>query len=111
MPQEGWFKKKSFAGRMSGAQATAVPEGVATKCARCGQILFTKDFEKNLKVCPHCGFHHKLTAEERIEYTVEPGSFSPLFDSVGSVDPLRFPEYSSKLEKSASATGLADGFR
>lgn len=81
MPQDGWFRRKSlFAQTPAGSQATPVPEGVATKCARCGQILFTKDFEKNLKVCPHCGFHHRLSAEERIIYTVEPDSFVPLFD-------------------------------
>jgi len=47
MPQEGWFRRKSLFGHApAGTQASPVPEGVATKCARCGQILFTKDFEK-----------------------------------------------------------------
>jgi len=112
MPQEGWFRRKSLFGHSpAGSQASPVPEGVATKCARCSQILFTKDFEKNLKVCPHCGFHHKVSAEERIQYTVEPNSFVPLFDDLRSLDPLNFPEYQAKLKKGIAATGLQDGFR
>lgn len=112
MPQEGWFRRKSLIGHNTvTAQANPVPEGVATKCARCSQILFTKDFEKNLKVCTHCGFHHKLTAEERISYTVEAGSFSPLYDGLRSLDPLHFPDYAAKIKKGSEATGLLDGFR
>ena len=64
MPPDGWFRRKSkFAPTPAAHTVAQVPDGVATKCARCGEILFTKDFEKNLKVCPSCGFHHKLTAE------------------------------------------------
>ena len=112
MPQDGWFRRKSLFGHTpTGSQASSVPEGVATKCARCGQILFTKDFEKNLKVCPHCGFHHKLSAEERINFTVEPNTFVPFFDEIASLDPLHFPEYQAKLKKGIAQTGLLDGFR
>ena len=110
MPPDGWFRRKSkFAPAPAAQSAAQVPEGVATKCARCGEILFTKDFEKNLKVCPACGFHHKLTAEERIAYTADEGSWSELAAGLRSTDPLQFEEYPGKLAKSVQATGLADG--
>jgi len=110
MPPDGWFRRKSkFPPAPAAHSAAQVPEGVATKCARCGEILFTKDFEKNLKVCPSCGFHHKLTAEERIAFTADDGSFQELFANLQSVDPLNFAEYQAKLEKSVKLTGLADG--
>lgn len=110
MPPEGWFRRKSKFPQAPATQSAAqVPEGVAIKCARCGQILFTKDFEKNLKVCPHCGFHHKMTAWERIEATVDEGSWSELAAGLRSTDPLGFKDYAAKLEKGVATTGLADG--
>ncbi|MDQ2799690.1 MAG: acetyl-CoA carboxylase, carboxyltransferase subunit beta [Armatimonadota bacterium] len=110
MPPDGWFRRKSkFAPAPAAHSAAQVPEGVATKCARCGEIIFTKDFEKNLKVCSVCGFHHKLTAEERIAYTADEGSWSELAANLRSTDPLHFEEYPGKLAKSIKTTGLADG--
>ena len=111
MPPDGWFRRKSKFAPAPAAQIVAqVPDGVAVKCAQCSEIVFTKDFEKNLKVCPHCGSHHRLTAEERITYTVDEGSWSELFANLRSVDPLHFKEYDSKLAKSVQVTGLGDGF-
>jgi acetyl-CoA carboxylase carboxyl transferase subunit beta len=110
MPPDGWFRKKSKFPHLAAAHGAAqIPEGVATKCARCGQILFTKDFEKNLKVCPHCGFHHKLTAAERIAYTVDDGTWREFAQHLRSVDTLHFKDYAAKLEKLQSETGLTDG--
>jgi acetyl-CoA carboxylase carboxyl transferase subunit beta len=110
MPPDGWFRKKpKFPHLPASSSAAQVPDGVATKCARCGQILFTKDFEKNLKVCPHCGFHHKLTASERIAYTVDEGSWREFAQNLRSVDSLHFKDYASKLEKAQLTTGLTDG--
>ena len=111
MPPDGWFRRKpKFPQAPATEGAAAVPEGVATKCARCGQILFTKDFEKNLKVCPHCGFHHKLTAAERVAYTVDEGSWEPLYEGLRSSDPLHFPDYPAKLAKAVKTTGEQDSF-
>ncbi len=48
---------------------------LAVKCPKCREILYGRDWEKNLKVCSRCGYHFKLTAYERIELLVDPGSF------------------------------------
>ena len=110
MPPDGWFRRKSKFAPAPAAQTVAqVPDGVAIKCAQCGEIVFTKDFEKNFKVCPHCGSHHKLTAEERIAYTVDEGSWQEMSANLRSTDPLHFKEYDSKLAKSVQVTGLGDG--
>lgn len=63
---------------------------VAVKCQKCKEILYGRDWEKNLKVCPRCNFHFKLTAYERIELLVDPGSFVELDADIISVDPLNF---------------------
>ena len=110
MPPEGLFGKFKF--RSAAAQsAAAVPDGVAVKCAQCGQIIFAKDFERSLKVCSHCGFHHRLTAAERIQYTSDEGSWQPLFETLRSGDPLHFPDYPAKLDKAIKATGFNDSFQ
>ncbi|MEI6430603.1 MAG: acetyl-CoA carboxylase carboxyltransferase subunit beta [bacterium] len=88
----------------------AVPEGTFTKCAKCGAILFTKDFERDLKVCAKCGHHHRLTADERIAWTVDEGSFVEFGNDITALDPLGFPEYSRKLELGRSdPNGRNDG--
>lgn len=110
MPPDGWFRKKSKFPHLPASQSVAqVPEGVFTKCARCGQSIFTKDFEKNLKVCTHCGFHHKLTAAERITYTVDQGTWCEFARNLRSTDSLHFKDYAAKLEKLTTDTGLTDG--
>ena len=115
MPPEGWtdrFRRKSKFQSAPAAQSPAqVPDGVATKCAKCGEILFTKDFEKNLKVCPVCGFHHKLTAEERVAFTADDGSWTELWTELRSTNPLPFDDYEAKLAKAVGATGANDSFR
>ena len=110
MPADSWFRKKSkFVQAPASASAAVVPEGVATKCAQCGQILFTKDFEKNLKVCIQCGHHHRLSVEERIAFTTDEGTFSVFHDGLTSLDPFNFPDYQAKLKKGIAATGRNDG--
>ena len=92
MPPDGWFRRKSkFPVAPAAESAVLVPDGVATKCAHCGEILFTKEFEKNLKVCPVCGFHHKLTAHERIAYTADEGSWVELSEGLRSGTRLALP--------------------
>ncbi|MFM7322600.1 MAG: acetyl-CoA carboxylase carboxyltransferase subunit beta [Armatimonadota bacterium] len=95
-----WFKR----------QAAEVPEGAFTKCASCGAILYTKDFERDLKVCAKCGHHHSLTADERIACTADEGSFVEFANDFRAVDPLAFPGYAAKLEGGAAAPeGRNDG--
>lgn len=54
---------------------TTAPENIAVKCPRCKEILFRRVYERNLKVCPKCHYHFRITAYERIALLVDPGSF------------------------------------
>lgn len=78
------------------------------QCSNCKKILFSIEFEQNLRVCPHCGFHHRLSAEKRIEITFDPGSFEELDHDLRSGDPLTFPDYADKLKTSEQKTGQYD---
>ena len=55
-----------------------IPEGLMNKCPKCGAIQFSKELEKNLKVCPACGHHFRLNAMERIAMIVDEGKFREL---------------------------------
>jgi acetyl-CoA carboxylase carboxyl transferase subunit beta len=76
------------------------------QCANCKKIIFSVDFEQNLRVCPYCGHHHRLPARTRAEITFDPGSFQEMDDDLRAKDPLGFPEYAEKLE---AATAKTDG--
>lgn len=63
---------------------------LAEKCPRCKEILYGRDLEKNLKVCPRCNFHFKLSARERIALLVDQDSFVEQDIDMIPVDPLQF---------------------
>ncbi|MNI15727.1 Acetyl-coenzyme A carboxylase carboxyl transferase subunit beta [compost metagenome] len=85
-----------------------IPEGLMNKCSRCGSIQYSKELEKNLKVCSACGHHMRLNAMERIRMTMDEGSFKEYDEDLVSVDPLEFPGYANKLEQQTLKSGLKE---
>lgn len=78
------------------------------QCVNCKKILFSADFEQNLRVCPHCGHHHRLSARKRIEFTFDADSFVEMDADLQSIDSLEFPEYSEKYAQAQAKTGEKD---
>lgn len=78
------------------------------QCAGCKKILFAAEFEQNLRVCPYCGHHHRLSARERIQITFDEGSFVETDADLRSRNPLMFPEYQEKREQAEKKTGSND---
>jgi len=70
--------------------------------------LYNKDLDKNLKVCPTCGYHNQLSSLERLYLTVDSGSFRELDEDMIATNPLGFPEYESKVLKSREKTKMND---
>ncbi len=107
-----WFRRRHAPpGVANDSQSTGVPDvpaGVFTKCEKCGRILLAKDFERDLKVCPRCDHHHKLSADERIAHVADPGSFQEMDAGLSSADPLGFPDYAAKAAKGVSVSGRPD---
>ncbi len=79
------------------------------QCSNCKKTLFRVEFEQSLFVCPHCGFHHRLSAPKRIDITFDQGSFEEKDLELRSANPLHFPEYAEKLESAVAKTGMSDG--
>lgn len=101
-----WFTTSKYTSLNREVKKKEMPEGLWTKCTSCNQMIFAADLEKNLKICPQCGFYFTLTARERLDQIADPGSFKPLFTDLRSSNPLGFPEYDAKLKNSMKKTGL-----
>ena len=88
------------------------------KCPKCKEIVYIRDWEKNLKVCSRCNYHFRLSAYERIALLVDQGSFVELDKDLVSADPLHFTTnpptytdqqpYTKKLAEAQGKTGLND---
>ncbi len=88
-----------------------IPEGLWTKCVDCGEIIYNKKLEENLKVCPKCNYHFMLNAPERIDITLDKDSFKEFDKNMLSKDPLGFKgpkKYKAKLESDMKLTGLKE---
>lgn len=102
--QRGWFARR---GRAEGLALDEMNDAWV-KCNGCQKILFARDFERNLKVCPLCGHHHRLSARERIALLADEGTFEERDAEVVSAEPLGFPEYAEKLSRGRANSGLPE---
>ena len=106
MLKDLFSKKKKYATIPSDQAKMDVPEGLMTKCPSCKTIMYTKELKKNLYVCDSCGYHHRMTANERIDSLVDEGSFQEFNSDMISKDPLSFPTYIEKTNADRKKTGL-----
>ena len=89
----------------------AYPPDLWTKCPSCGEMLFNKQLDKVLRVCPSCGHHFRLSAAARLEMLVDQGSFAEQDAGLESEDPLGFTDqktYPDRVAAAQLATGMRD---
>ena len=91
-----WFKKERKP-RTSQRERLEIPPDAWEKCDGCGHIDIREKFEKALNVCPECGRHRRISAEEYVDLLTDPGSWRELYGNLRSVDPLRFEHYADRL--------------
>lgn len=99
-------KKKKNGVVLNSQMEKAFPEGLMTKCPSCRQIYLTKELENNLKVCPKCNHHEKMTAQERIASFIDEGTFKSMDNHLATSNPLDFPAYVEKVAVDCKKTGL-----
>jgi len=88
-----------------------MPSGLWLKCKACQKMVYKKQVEEKLGVCPECGFHGKIRGKRRIELTLDPGSFEQFGEQFLPRDVLEFGDnepYGDKLEKAQAKTGLTE---
>ncbi|MEY2411364.1 MAG: acetyl-CoA carboxylase carboxyl transferase subunit beta [Verrucomicrobiota bacterium] len=107
-PETAFVKKPKLPGK---SKRKDIPEGLWTKCPKCETLVFDKELDENLKVCPKCSHHFAITARERIHSLVETCSFEEMDAEMSSVDILQFTgvaSYKAKLEAYQKSTTLKD---
>lgn len=88
-----------------------VPAGLWMRCPECEAMLYRKNVEQNLHVCPECDYHFRIGADERAAQICDPGSFEPLWEHLEPVDALKFVDlkpYKDRLVAEQRKTGHKD---
>jgi len=105
-----WFRKPKYT-IVDPPIKKEMPDGLWTRCEDCGEIIYNKELEENLKVCPKCNYHFRIGAWERISFLLDEGSFREYDRNMASVDPLNFQgviSYKDKLNEEQKKTGLIE---
>jgi acetyl-CoA carboxylase carboxyl transferase subunit beta len=82
-----------------GSARSVVPEGLWTRCDGCREIIYTKELENSLRICPKCGFHFRIDVATRLRLLLDEESPRELFRGVRSADPLGFVDTKSYAER------------
>jgi acetyl-CoA carboxylase carboxyl transferase subunit beta len=102
-----WFKKnKDIANKK-----VKVPEGLWVKCNSCKEIIYRQEVDRNLKVCPKCNYHFRISARERISLLTDSDSFIETSQELASKDPLNFKDqvpYKDRLNESKKKSNSND---
>jgi acetyl-CoA carboxylase carboxyl transferase subunit beta len=105
-----WFKRESGDLDNSGKK-TVRTEGLWVKCENCRQIIWKKDLEENLNVCPKCEKHFRIDARTRLALLLDDNQYETFDGNLSSTDPLKFVDlkaYSTRLRQAEHDTGLKD---
>jgi len=107
-----WFSKPKK--KLRAADRRELPADVFDKCPRCGEILYRARLVQNYNVCPSCGFHLRIGAEDYIRLLLDGGEYEEFDTDLRSGDPLGFVDlkpYPQRLEAAERATGHGDAVR
>jgi len=88
------------------------PDNLWIKCPSCQEMLFVKEYEENLFVCPRCEHHGRIGADTRLALLLDPG-FEMLAQPSVKEDPLKFRDtakYTDRLKKARAKNAHADAF-
>jgi acetyl-CoA carboxylase carboxyl transferase subunit beta len=102
-----WFKKERKP-RTSQRERLEIPADAWEKCDACGHIDIREKFEKALSVCPECGRHRRILADDYIQLLTDPETWRELYASLRSVDPLEFENYAERLKLAREKGGDGD---
>jgi acetyl-CoA carboxylase carboxyl transferase subunit beta len=109
-----WFKKSKAPMTPGETKKVQMPEGLWTKCKNCNEIIYSKEIERNLNVCPKCDYHFRISAQERIDLVLDPGSFVEMDAQMESVDFLNFKDskkYKDRIKAAVKKSGHGDAIR
>lgn len=108
-----WFKRKRSKRKPTADERplSPVPKGLWVKCEGCKEVIYSKELEKNLRICPKCGHHFRIDAGERLRLLLDEPEPTDLFSGVRPADPLDFKDskrYKDRLKKYQKALDVRD---
>ena len=105
-----WFKKERKP-RTTDRVRLEIPADAWEKCDACGHTDIKDRFLQGLNVCPSCGHHRRIPAQEYIDLLVDEGSWHELDAKLRSADPLKFENYKERLDLAVKKAGPLEGVR
>jgi acetyl-CoA carboxylase carboxyl transferase subunit beta len=105
-----WFKKERKP-RTSERVKLEIPADAWEKCDECGHIDIKERFVRALNVCPNCGAHRRISAQEYIDLLVDEGSWHELDAALRSADPLKFENYRERMLVAIKKAGPLEAIR
>jgi acetyl-CoA carboxylase carboxyl transferase subunit beta len=103
-----WFKKTKD---LRAEKKVKVPEGLWVKCESCKEIIYKKEIDRNLQVCPKCNYHFRISARERLKLLIDEGSFTEFDNNLLSGDPLNFKDtiaYKDRIRENQKKSGISE---
>ncbi|NOX20114.1 MAG: acetyl-CoA carboxylase carboxyltransferase subunit beta [Nitrospirae bacterium] len=103
-----WFKKST---NSKSEKRVKIPEGLWVKCNNCKEIIYKKEVDRNLQVCPKCNYHFRISASERLKLLIDSGSLNEILPDLMPTDPLGFKDtksYPERISDYQRKTGLKE---
>lgn len=104
-----WFKRKKET--LQAVDRKEMPDGLWVKCDECGEIIYKRELDKKLYVCPKCDYHFRIGSSDYIKILIDKGSFKEFNQNISSTDPLKFKDskkYSDRYKAATQKTGLTE---
>ena len=89
-----------------------IPEGLWLRCPSCSTMIYRRQMEANMHVCPECSHHYRISALQRIEQLTDADTFVPMFTDLRAADPLNFVDlkkYPDRIKAEQKKTGQKEG--
>ena len=109
-----WFKRIKKGISTSTEDKKETPDGLWSKCPKCGTIVTTQEHKENLHICANCNYHSRIGSVEYFEILFDNNQFTELDKNMSSLDPLTFTDkktYPERLKSMQNSTGLKDAVR
>lgn len=106
-----WFRKAKNPKPVRERVRSSVPEGLWVKCEGCKEIVYSRDLDRNLRVCPKCDHHFRIDARTRIALLLDDPEPRELFAAVSPTDPLSFRDtkrYRDRIKAYQQTVGERD---
>ncbi|XLT62517.1 hypothetical protein HN873_019041 [Arachis hypogaea] len=84
------------------------------ECENCYGLNYRKFFKSKMNICEHCGYHLKMSSSDRIELSIDPGTWNPMDEDMVSMDPIEFhseeesESYKNRMDSYQRKTGLTE---